>query len=284
MTTTIQPQSLNNAVNASPRECCWMQGGVVDYKLCNLAYDCEHCPFDRALKSNVTRSRGDSLNCRTPEPWSQYLRHSEYTSAKNDGVTGSLFYHPSHTWVRIEDGGYMRVGLDQFAVGILGRPYQVTLPEPGIAVSYGEGCWHFTHQAGVSILVAPVSGQVKEINSALAQQPALLNRDPYGAGWTLLIEPTDLQGCLQRLLYGLKAVQWYEQEFVTLQDKVNEVTSRSGAAGRTMNDGGSLNRDFMRSLNCAQQRQVINSFFPLSLIERPETNNAILVKHGGESW
>jgi glycine cleavage system H lipoate-binding protein len=266
-----------------------MQGGVVDYKLCDRDYDCEHCPFDDALHGRVTPA-SDSLDFSAARPIERdgagHVRESRKEAAHIQGceVAGALFFHPAHTWARIEDGGCVRTGLDDFAQRILGRPYLITMPEPGATFRFGEGCWDFTHQAGVSVLVAPVSGRVKEINPALADRPALLNRDPYGEGWVLLIEPTDLKGCLKRLIYGPKVKQWYEREFEKLHEKVSELSNQSVLAGPTMTDGGWLNKDFMNALTADQLRQVIDYFFPLSPAEKAETNKAILVKHGGESW
>jgi glycine cleavage system H lipoate-binding protein len=290
MNKTNQRESLSQTANANLEECWWMQGGVVDYKLCDRDYDCEHCPFDEALHGRVTMPLSDSPASNAAGPiernWEGRVRNTRKGSAYIQGceVSGALFYHPAHTWARIEDGGCVRTGLDDFAQRILGRPYLITLPEPGATLRFGEGCWDFTHQAGVSVLVAPVSGRVKEINPALADRPALLNRDPYGEGWVLLIEPTDLKGCLKRLLYGPKVTQWYEREFEKLYEKVSELSNRSSLAGPTMNDGGWLNKDFMNALNADQLQTVIDYFFPLSPAEKAETNEAILVKHGGESW
>ncbi len=279
----------SKAADARLKQCWWMQAGVVDYKLCDLDYDCERCTFDEGLHGRATTlphasvfsgvgssERDRKVNIRKGSREAAGLSGSEVASA--------IFYHPAHIWARIEDGGCVRSGLDDFALRILGRPYLVTLPEPGATLRFGEGCWQFTHQAGVAVLVAPVSGRVKEINPALAARPTLLNRDPYGAGWALLIEPTDLKGCLQRLLYGPKARQWYERECEKLNERISELTTPSGSTGATMNDGGSLRKDFRKELAADQLRQVVDYFFPLSLNEKAETNKAILVKHGGVSW
>lgn len=284
MNNANQQESLSQTANAYLKECWWMQGGVVDYKLCDRDYDCEHCPFDEALHGRVTTPVSDSSDFGAAGPIERNRERGvgktrrDATEIQGCEISGALFYHPAHTWARIEDGGCVRTGLDDFAQRILGRPYLITLPEPGVTLRRGEGCWHFTHQAGVSVLVAPVSGRVKEINPALAESPTLLNRDPYGEGWVLLIEPTDLKDCLKRLLYGSKVTQWYEREFENLHKKVIELSNRSGLAGPTMNDGGWLNKDFMNALTPDQLRQFIDYFFPLSPAEKAETNKAIMVK------
>ena len=285
-----QHESLGQTADANLRQCLWMQATVVDYKLCDRDYDCEHCPFDQVLHGRVTMPVSPSTTFGAGGSFNRDMKGrgrksiADASSVKHCEAAGTLFYHPTHTWVRIEDGGCVRVGLDDFAVRILGRPYKITLPKPGAVLRFGMGCWQFTHQAGVTILVSPVSGRVKEINPALAHQPALLNRDPYGEGWVLLIEPTDLRGSLKRLLYGPKVTRWYEREFEKLYEKVGELTSRSGLAGPTMNDGGSLKKDFINGLTADQLPLVIDAFFPLSLVEKAELNQAILIKKVGGDY
>jgi glycine cleavage system H lipoate-binding protein len=237
------------------KECWWMQAGVVDYKLCDRDYDCEHCPFDNLF----------------------HRRNSKIVGELRDitrGAPEGLFFHPAHSWARIEEGGCVRVGLDDFAQRMLGRPYLISIAEPGSTVRSGKGCALITHQSGVAVLVAPVSGTVKEVNRGLYQQPALLNRDPYSAGWVLLIEPTNLKSCLKQLLYGPKAADWYDREFERLYAKVIELISHKPIA--TMNDGGFLTWDFMKALSADQLLELVDSFFPLSATEQAEPNKAIL--------
>ena len=129
-------------------------------------------------------------------------------------------------------------------------------------------------------MVSPVSGTVKEINSRLMLRPRLLNSDPYGEGWAILIEPTDLKGCLQRLCYRERAEQWLERENERLLAKINEVCcSKQLMVGTTMTDGGLLRKDFMSLLTADQIVQVICSFFPSALLET-DRNNSFLIKDG----
>lgn len=272
-----QTKSRENS-NTTVKECWWMQGGVVDYKLCDRDYDCEHCPFDEVFHRPLIGS--------APSGFQEGVTNVKHRDSAPDSpkvhgwdVVDGLFYHPSHTWARIEDGGCVRTGLDDFAQHILGRSYSLTGAQPGVDLHYGEPCWRFTHQSGVAVFVAPVSGKVKQINRALGQRPALLNRDPYGDGWVLLIEPTDLKGCLKRLLYGPRVTQWYESEFARLYDKVSEVAGNEPIqVGRTLNDGGWLDKDFIKALSADGRRQLIEYFFPISPIDKAEKNKAILVK------
>lgn len=272
MNTSSQSIGLNSETNL--KECWWMQAGAVDYKLCDRDYDCEHCPFDEifhgAAKSDYSIETSTS-DCR--------VRNTKQNSEAIHGFTApaGLFYDRAHVWARIEEGGCVRIGLDDFATHILGRPYLVSIAPRGADIASGKRCSLITHQAGIAAIPSPLSGRVKEINPALGQHPALLSRDPFGAGWMLLIEPTDLREGLKQLLYGPRVAEWYQHEVARLVQKLNQLLSQdSVATGPTMNDGGWLHRDFMNALTADQLRQLIHSFFPLSPLGEAENNKAIL--------
>lgn len=261
-----QHTALNQTGQPGLIPCVWMQAGVVDYKLCDRDYDCDHCPFDEALH---TRSSQQALRDRRD--------FCESISVQGCRVEADLFYHAQHCWARIEAGGVVRAGLDDFGQKILGRTYSVSLPAPGMRVEPGSPCLRLTHQSGVSALAAPVAGNVTEINSKLLQQPALMNHDPYGDGWLMLIEPGDLKDCLKRLMYGARVQDWLQDEIERLCSLINQGVTGQQA---TMNDGGWLTGEFMSELTTDQRSRVIDSFFPLSFNEEAKSNNAIKVQSG----
>lgn len=249
--------ALNQTVNPGLIPCVWMQAGVVDYKLCDRDYDCDRCPFDEALHTRscqqALREQGD---------------YFEPMTVQGCRVEPDLFYHRNHLWARIEEGGMVRAGLDDFGQRILGRVYLVSLPAPGTVIRARAQCLRLTHQSGVCALAAPFDGKVKEVNSKLLQRPALMNRDPFGEGWLMLIEPDDLKPGLKRLMYGEPVRDWLQQEIEKLHSLINEEQS-------TMNDGGRLTPEFMSELTSSQRNRVIDSFLPLSFDEEAKSKNAI---------
>jgi len=101
-----------------------------------------------------------------------------------------LRYTREHEWARLEDGR-VRVGITQFAAERLSDVVFVELPAPGSTITHLETFGVVESVKAVSDLYAPVSGKVVEVNPALTERPELVNQDPYGAGWMLLVEPTD---------------------------------------------------------------------------------------------
>jgi glycine cleavage system H protein len=112
-------------------------------------------------------------------------------------IPEELRYTPEHEWVA--PGTPVKVGITDFAQDALGDIVYVQLPEPGTAVEAGQAFGEVESTKSVSEIYAPVSGTVVTRNDRLADEPELINTDPYGGGWLVEIEPTDPAG-LGRLL------------------------------------------------------------------------------------
>jgi glycine cleavage system H protein len=99
-----------------------------------------------------------------------------------------LRYTGDHLWVRREDP-LLRIGITSVAGEALGEIVQIDVPEVDLPLVPGEPfSWIETSKA-VCDLLAPLPGHVREGNAALAADPELLRRDPYGAGWICTVAP-----------------------------------------------------------------------------------------------
>jgi len=102
-----------------------------------------------------------------------------------------LRYSKEHEWARTE-GNRVRVGITKFAADRLSDVVYVELPQVGAEVSFMQPFGVVESVKAVSDLYAPVSGRVAEINRALVEKPELINTDPYGEAWMIVVEPRDL--------------------------------------------------------------------------------------------
>ncbi|HSF32746.1 MAG TPA: glycine cleavage system protein GcvH [Candidatus Tectomicrobia bacterium] len=102
-----------------------------------------------------------------------------------------LRYTKEHEWIRVE-GNQAYVGITDYAQQELGDVVYVELPEAGGQVRYMEPFGVVESVKAVSDLFSPVTGAVKQINEELFNRPELVNSDPYGQGWMLLVEVGDL--------------------------------------------------------------------------------------------
>jgi glycine cleavage system H protein len=102
-----------------------------------------------------------------------------------------LKYTAEHEWLKAGEEGPVRVGITDFAQDQLGDIVFVQLPDVGSVVRAGDACGELESTKSVSDLFAPVNGTVTAVNEALADQPDLVNSDPYGEGWLLDIDVED---------------------------------------------------------------------------------------------
>jgi glycine cleavage system H protein len=101
-------------------------------------------------------------------------------------IPADLKYTQEHEWAK-KEGENVRVGITEFAQGELGDVVFVELPKVGARVSQRQSFGVVESVKAVSDLFAPISGQVVEINAALAKSPETVNQDPYGQGWMIVI-------------------------------------------------------------------------------------------------
>jgi len=128
----------------------------------------------------------------------------------NFEVGEGLYYSTDYMWVRVEDGK-ARVGITDYAQKQLKEVVFAELPSAGDEVKAGDPFGTVESVKAVSDLVAPLTGTVDEVNKAVTSKPETLNEDPYGAGWLLLVSPTDLKKELKGLMDFDRAVEWHRK-------------------------------------------------------------------------
>ena len=108
-------------------------------------------------------------------------------------IPEELRYSSEHEWARrLEDGSRVRVGITDFAQDALGDVVYVDLPAVGTRVDASEAVGELESTKSVSEMYAPIGGTVVAVNEALADNPQLLNEDPYGEGWLIEIDAGDI--------------------------------------------------------------------------------------------
>ncbi len=105
-------------------------------------------------------------------------------------IPGKLLYSQEHTWVRDRNGKCF-VGITAYAQDQLGEIIYVELPALGDNVEEGNSFGVVESLKAVNDLLAPISGEVLEVNEALEDGPELVNSDPYGGGWMIAVAISD---------------------------------------------------------------------------------------------
>lgn len=115
-----------------------------------------------------------------------------------------LRYTKEHEWVRDEGSGRARFGITDYAQDALGDVVYVDVPQTGAEVTAGQPLGEVESTKSVSDVYAPVTGAVVERNQQLEDRPELLNEQPYGDGWLVVVEmrePAQLEGLMDAGAY-----------------------------------------------------------------------------------
>ncbi|MEC0369745.1 glycine cleavage system protein GcvH [Paenibacillus chibensis] len=123
-------------------------------------------------------------------------------------VKENRWYSKDHEWVEKVSGSVVRIGISDFAQHQLGDIVFVELPEEGAEIKAEESIGTIESVKTVSDLFSPVAGQITKINSQLADEPELVNNEPYEGGWMAEIE---VQGDLEEQLAALLSAEQYEK-------------------------------------------------------------------------
>ncbi|MFH1136775.1 MAG: glycine cleavage system protein H [Pseudomonadota bacterium] len=186
-------------VNRRPikeKKCRHMLSGRVSVKYCVNDYDCAHCEYHQLMMD-------ESLT----EP----LGRPEQEIVGGFSVARNCYYHSGHTWARVEYGGRVRVGLDDFAERLFGPFSRFQLPRLGQAIRQGApGFGVIRGELGARFL-SPMDGVVAAVNPAAGENGGVRD-DPYGRGWLLVLEPQNVRLGLRNLLFLEESLAWMEEE------------------------------------------------------------------------
>jgi glycine cleavage system H lipoate-binding protein len=266
----------------STHPCIWMQAGAVGFKNCNNFYDCTTCKYDLGMRRKVeagkqiswqdamrrrpgmdrvcrhsltgriaNRACAYDYHCATcdfdqffEDVWSVKARAvaQDMQQVKGFDIPMGYYFHHGHTWARIESGGYVRIGMDDFALKLLGRADAMALPLMGKELDTDRPGWGVKRNDNLADVLSPVDGVIVEVNGALRERPGLANERPYEDGWLFMVRTPDVKGAAKRLMGDADSLDWLNGEIGTLERMVEAV------AGPLAADGGYLAEDIFGNI------------------------------------
>jgi glycine cleavage system H lipoate-binding protein len=170
-------------------------------------------------------------------------------------VPENLRYHPGHTWALNESPSLVRVGMDDFACKLVGKLEHITLPQRGQWIRQGQKICTVHRNGSAVDMVSPIEGSVADINDALARDPKLALRDPYGDGWFVTVQSPDAKTNFRNLLGGALARWWTEESASRLQRKMPM------ALGALAQDGGVAMDNLTAQMPDQDWTQLAKEFF-----------------------
>ena len=123
----------------------------------------------------------------------------------------SYYWVEKHAWARPEADGTVTIGITDVAQHLARGILTATPKDVGRAVQKGKGAGTLESGKWVGPVTSPITGEIVEVNEAVKAKPALLNEDPYGAGWFVRVKPADWAGESAVLVTGDAVVAAYQK-------------------------------------------------------------------------
>lgn len=171
-------------------------------------------------------------------------------------VPANLFFHPGHTWVRLDGGDTVTVGISDFAQKLVGPLGRIELPAVGTSLVQGESALRLDADGAGIAMLAPVDGTVVAINHALVASPDRVKQAPYADGWLMTVKSAKLASNLKNLMSGSFARRWMDTVCESLGAEMAPTE-----LGRVYMDGGHIVDGLARSLAQDEWPALARRFF-----------------------
>jgi glycine cleavage system H lipoate-binding protein len=191
------------------RPCLLYANGLIDYKICCKNYECVFCEFDRYF------SEQHQVHA--------VVRPLDVLNVRGFRMPQGYYFHTGHAWVRIEENADVSIGLDDFALRLLGPLDLIEAPLIGNRVEQGRPSLRIGRGKHRAAIHMPVSGVVSAINLSLKDNAALASEDPYARGWILKIHTDNLRQDLKNLLIGNEYANYLRQETERLTREIEMI-------------------------------------------------------------
>jgi glycine cleavage system H lipoate-binding protein len=130
----------------------------------------------------------------------------------------------------VEYGGRVRVGIDDFAMRLLGPQDEIQLPGLGTTVGQGSPQAILTRGRNEAASLSPVEGKVVAVNYKVTRKARIANDAPYAGGWLMVVQPSGLKKNLKNLFFGTESLAWMDDEATRLNTMLSEETGYQMAA------------------------------------------------------
>ena len=155
----------------------------------------------------------------------------------------------------MEYGGRVRVGLDDFALRLLGPQDEIDLPGLGSLTGQGEHMAVLKRESKAAETLSPVDGHVVAVNHKLKRNASTANDSPYYEGWFMVVQPANLRKNLKNLFFGTESLAWVDDEATRLNTLLSEETGYSMAA-----TGGEAVKDIYGSVPGVGWNRLVDAF------------------------
>ncbi|MBW7888815.1 MAG: hypothetical protein H3C35_10740 [Bacteroidetes bacterium] len=263
----------HNIIPEGEHYCVWMDAGLVNFKLCDRNYECEHCPFDAVIRSqNGGRRSAEDAGCETKKKFTALKAESSenidtiicralddnFQNISSQHLPEKRRYFSNHTWMMPLNEHQCVIGIDHFLANIVSPIRSVATPQPPTYVQHNAPCAWLLRGTETLAVRAPIAGDIVEVNPLLMHNAIRVNDDPYESGWLVKCSPKQPSESLA----SYEASQFHQvlkQDSEKLRTMFYAEFQRSRPRiGTSMYDGGAIIDNIEQIIGTKKFIEIIN--------------------------
>jgi glycine cleavage system H lipoate-binding protein len=225
---------------SSKRPCVHHMKGRIEFRACHHDYQCRNCEFDQFFHDQF------SVHA--------VVKPIDPMDVKGFRVPQGYYFHRGHTWIKVEEKTMVRVGIDEFALRLLGPFDRIEAPLMGREVCQERPDIAAFRGGRRADVLSPVNGIVTAINPKLRENGSLAGDSPYSDGWIMNVHCPDLRRDLKKLMIHTETEAFMASEVSDLYGLIEEV------GGPLCADGGDLGRDIYGNMPALEWERLIRTF------------------------
>ncbi len=224
----------------SRRPCIHHMKGRIDFKACPKAYHCIDCEFDQFFQ----------------DQFKVYARveQIDFCDIRGFSLPAGYYLGSGHTWIKLEGNGMVTMGIDDFAVRLLGKFDTLSAPLMGKPLARGGKAFTLGRGTHSVTFLSPLSGVVTQVNALVRNHPDAIVQSPYTDGWVLTLNCPDLKNEIRDLLFMETATAYMDDSARDLYGFIEDRTGLKAA------DGGQLVPDIYGNLPHVSWEELVDRF------------------------
>lgn len=224
----------------SKRPCIHSMRRQIDFKSCHKEYNCLNCEFDQYFN--------DQYKVYT------IVKPVDFVDVSGVHIPRGYYLHHGHTWVKVESDNEVRIGIDDFALRMLGQLDAIEAPLVGKTIIRNRSDIKAVRGEHIAAFASPVSGVVTAVNTKLRKQGGIANKTPYTDGWVIRVHCKNLRDELKQLMLMKEAETFLNNEVDKLYHVLEQETDLKAA------DGGRLGDDIFGNAPGLKWDLLVNTF------------------------
>ncbi len=204
------------------RPCIHHMKRRIDFRVCTQDYRCVNCEFDQYFQDQFAVHA--------------MVRPVDVIDIEGFRVPQGFYLHKGHAWAKIEEGSMVRLGLDDFALRMLGPLDRIEAPLIGKEMKQDLGDIVLNRGKNKAKVLSPVSGVVTDVNPRLRDRGKIANEDPYSKGWVVRVHSKNLRQDMKNLMLGNETEDFLKQEVDHLYQVIEEEIGPLAADGGNLRD------------------------------------------------